>query len=188
MKVISARQLWHDAFDTFEVTESIADKLQTFGVQFTARGAANRVMDQVERGIVQSVIARIKDHDPIAYHWGMAAYSPPGFRTQIRSRAHLLQHLLAAHEEWEFDFPRPQRQLEQLAFFCLTAACTRDVTGRRIDLRQARNIVGTDKKTWDQTWKHVYRRWEYLLDKLPARALGPVAAEIPRLRGELGEC
>lgn len=183
MKIKTARQLWHDAYDTFEVTESLADKLNHFGVQFTARGAGNRVLDQVERGIVQNEIDKLLASDPIAYHWGMAAYTPPGFTTQVKSRIFLHKHMMAAFSEWEFKFPTNELAAQQLAMFCLHAECSRDVNGRRTDLRVARAIVGVDKAGWDKTWKLPYMRWYRMLEKLPPRALGPVAALIPRLRG-----
>ncbi|WP_445360397.1 hypothetical protein ACJJIL_17835 [Microbulbifer sp. EKSA005] len=135
------------------------------------KGSGSRVMDACERGIIQNVVARLRDSDPLAYCWGMAAYAPPAKR--FKERAALLQFLMSEFDKWEE--PHPREKVSQLALFCISACALRDVNGRSIDLAQARSILGCDKKRWDREWKSLWQRLQRRLDTLPARALGPVA-------------
>ncbi|WP_444942729.1 hypothetical protein ACJJIK_10760 [Microbulbifer sp. ZKSA006] len=135
------------------------------------KGSGSRVMDACEKGLIQSVVARLRDSDPLAYCWGMAAYAPPAKR--FKERAALLQYLMSEFDKW--GEPHPREKVSQLALFCIGACALRDVNGRSIDLAQARSILGCDKKRWDREWKSLWQRLQRRLDALPARALGPVA-------------
>ena len=135
------------------------------------RGSSARIMDACEKGMVQSVIGKIRLRDPLAYCWGMAAYAPPASR--VTERAALLQHLMAEFDAW--GEPHDRTKVGQLAVFCIQACALRDVNGRHVDLRQARTILGVDKAAWDRDWKRLWQRLQRRLDPLPGRALGPVA-------------
>ena len=203
MRFITARQAWHDAFDTptsafdFEaISGSSTDRTRTRrrAIDYirddegkiigripapttcavetvVGKGSTARIMDACEKGMVQSVIDRIRRNDPLAYSWGMAAYAPPASR--FREKASLLQYLVAEFDSWEE--PHDRTKVGQLALFCITACALRDVNGRHVDLRQARSILGCDKTTWDRDWVRIWKRLQRRLDSLPARALGPVA-------------
>ncbi|WP_445363166.1 hypothetical protein ACJJIQ_23515 [Microbulbifer sp. ANSA003] len=142
------------------------------------KGSGSRVMDACERGIIQNVVAKLRDSDPLAYCWGMAAYAPPAKR--FKERAALLQFLMSEFDKWEE--PHPREKVSQLALFCISACALRDVNGRSIDLAQARSILGCDKKRWDQEWVKIWKRLHRRLDPLPARALGPVSELVQEYR------
>ncbi|WP_299583058.1 hypothetical protein [uncultured Microbulbifer sp.] len=145
------------------------------------KGSGSRVMDSCEKGIIQSVVAKLRQSDPLAYCWGMAAYAPPAKR--FKERAALLQYLMSEFDKWEE--PHPREKVGQLALFCITASALRDVNGRPIDLGHARTILGCDKKRWDGEWVKIWKRLQRRLDPLPARALGPVSHVVQEYRGRL---
>ncbi|WP_226649355.1 hypothetical protein [Microbulbifer variabilis] len=148
------------------------DAPRVSGVEtIVGKGSGERVMDSCEKGIIQSVVAKLRQSDPLAYCWGMAAYAPPAKR--FKERAALLQYLMSEFDKWEE--PHPRDKVSQLALFCISASALRDVNGRSIDLGHARKILGCDKKRWDREWKSLWQRLQRRLDPLPARALGPIS-------------
>ncbi|WP_226649635.1 hypothetical protein [Microbulbifer variabilis] len=142
------------------------------------KGSGSRVMDSCEKGIIQSVVAKLRQSDPLAYCWGMAAYAPPAKR--FKERAALLQYLMSEFDKWEE--PHPRDKVSQLALFCISASALRDVNGRSIDLGHARKILWCDKKGWDGTWVKIWKRLQRRLDPLPGRALGPVSELVQEYR------
>lgn len=134
------------------------------------KGSAGRIMDAVEKGLIQSAIAQLRRTDPLAYWWGMVAYAPPANR--FRERRGLVRYLMRQFDAWEE--PHDQVQVGQLALYCVHACALRDVNGRRIERNNARRLLGCDKEAWDRDWRRIWVRLERLLDPLPVRALGPV--------------
>jgi hypothetical protein len=51
--LINVRKAWHDAFDPNVQSIDMRDVLNEFGVQYTAKGADNRIIDHAEKGIIQ---------------------------------------------------------------------------------------------------------------------------------------
>ncbi|WP_444905123.1 hypothetical protein ACJJIU_10535 [Microbulbifer sp. CnH-101-E] len=209
MRFDSARQAWHDAFDSstaafdYEVMGGrstvssvgrgrkvvIRGEVQGRANQVICRVAAptviaketpgakdsgNRIMDACEKGLIQDAVAKLRVSDPLAYCWGMAAYAPPASR--VKERATLLKYLMSEFDKWEE--PHPRDKVCQLALFCISASALRDVNGRKVDVKQARAIVGCQKSTWDLEWKNIWRKLQRRLDPLPARALGPVSGVV----------
>ncbi|WP_445361544.1 hypothetical protein ACJJIL_07250 [Microbulbifer sp. EKSA005] len=214
MKFESARQAWHDAFDSstaafdYEAmggrsTVSSAGRERKVVIRGEVQGRANqvicrvaaptlvaketpgakdsgnRIMDTCEKGLIQDAVAKLRECDPLAYCWGMAAYAPPASR--VKERATLLKYLMNEFDKWEE--PHPREKVSQLALFCINACALRDVNGRLIDLDQARTILGCDKKRWDREWVQIWKRLQRRLDPLPARALGPVSEIVQEYRG-----
>lgn len=140
------------------------------------KSSTGRIMDALEKGRIQAVVHRIRQKDPLAYCWGMAAYAPPGAR--VIERAALLQHLTTKAEEFKLDFPHTQDQVKKLAFGAIQVCILRDVTGRRADLRDVRRQLGCTIEDWNNHWRYVWWKFERILDKLPGRALQPVFNEI----------
>ncbi|MEX2962833.1 hypothetical protein [Microbulbifer sp. TYP-18] len=203
MRFHTARQAWHDAFDSPSQQSDYAAALKAQAVfgrsakrytdeirdedgKITARmpaqtlyavetrvgkGSSDRIMDACEKGLVQNAVARLRQTDPLAYSWGMAAYAPPAAR--FKERAALLHYLMTEFDQWGESHNRTQ--VSKLAFFCINACALRDVNGRPIDLSQARTILGCSKAKWDQEWVRIWKRFQRRLDPLPPRALGPVA-------------
>ncbi|WP_444941233.1 hypothetical protein ACJJI3_01435 [Microbulbifer sp. ZKSA004] len=199
MNFHSARQAWHDAFDTATQQSDYAamlggqtvrsrgpkhyvDEIRDENGKVTARlagqtvyatetrvgkGSSGRIMDACEKGLVQHAIAKLRETDELAYCWGMAAYAPPGNR--YKERAYLLSYMMERFRTWgESHDPL---KVGQLALFCIHSFVIRDVTGRRIDLRQARRLLDCNKVRWDGDWRRVWVRLERLIDPLPFRAL-----------------
>ncbi|WNZ54803.1 hypothetical protein QT397_18230 [Microbulbifer sp. MKSA007] len=199
MNFHSARQAWHDAFDTATQQSDYAamlggqtvrsrgpkhyiDEIRNEDGKVTARlagqtvyaaetrvgkGSSGRIMDACEKGLVQHAIAKLRETDELAYCWGMAAYAPPGNR--YKERAYLLNYMMKRFYSW--GEPHDPLKAGQLALFCIHSFALRDVTGRRVDLRQARQLLGCDICGWNQDWRRVWIRMERLLDPLPRRAL-----------------
>lgn len=202
MKFHSARQAWHDAFDSPTQQSDYAailgnqivsrrspkhyiDEIRDENGKITARmprqavyavetrvgkGSNGRIMDACEKGLIQDAIAQLRKTDKLAYCWGMAAYAPPANR--FRERAHLLHYMMERFSNW--GAPNDPSKVSQLALFCIHSCALRDVNGRSIDLRQARQLLRCDKGQWDKYWKNIWVRLERLLDSLPSRALVPV--------------
>ncbi|MEW5251277.1 hypothetical protein [Microbulbifer discodermiae] len=203
MRFHTARQAWHDAFDSPTQQSDYAAALKAQAVfgrsakrytdeirdedgKITARmpaqtlyavetrvgkGSGGRIMDACEKGLIQNVVAKLRQTDPLAYSWGMAAYAPPAAR--FKERAALLHYLMTEFDQW--GEPHNRIQVSKLAFFCINTCALRDVNGRPIDLSQARTILGCSKAKWDQEWVRIWKRFQRRLDPLPSRALGPVA-------------
>ncbi|MEW5248900.1 hypothetical protein [Microbulbifer discodermiae] len=213
MRFHTARQAWHDAFDSpsqqFDYAAALkaqavfgrsakryTDEIRDEDGKITARmpaqtlyavetrvgkGSGGRIMDACEKGLVQNAVARLRQTDPLAYSWGMAAYAPPAAR--FKERAALLHYLMTEFDQW--GEPHNRTQVSKLAFFCINACALRDVNGRPIDLRQVRTILGCNKSTWDRHWKSLWQRFQRRLDPLPARALGPVSEMVERYKEKL---
>ncbi|WP_444886719.1 hypothetical protein [Microbulbifer sp. JMSA008] len=202
MNFHSARQAWHDAFDTATQQSDYAamlggqtvlsrgpkhyiDEIRNEHGKVTARlvgqtvyatetrvgkGSSGRIMDACEKGLVQHAIAKLRETDELAYCWGMAAYAPPGNR--YKERAYFLNYMMKQFNTW--GEPHDPLKVGQLALFCIHSFAIRDVTGRRINLRQARQLLGCDKEGWDIDWRRVWVRFQRVLDPLTGRALGVV--------------
>lgn len=81
MRFLCARQAWHDAFMTDLAAPDFATQAAGVGVQFSARGADNKIVDHCERGFIQQAIAILRERDVVAHAWGMIAYAPQGVAT-----------------------------------------------------------------------------------------------------------
>ncbi|WHI52697.1 hypothetical protein P3339_08035 [Microbulbifer sp. MLAF003] len=199
MNFHSARQAWHDAFDTTTQQSDYAamlggqtvrsrgpkhyiDEIRNENGKVTARlagqtvyatetrvgkGSSGRIMDACEKGLVQHAIAKLRETDELAYCWGMAAYAPPGNR--YKERAYLLNYMMKRFYSW--GEPHDPLKVGQLAFYCIHSVALRDVSGKRIDLCQARKLLSCDKEEWDRKWRKIWVRLVRLLDPLPGIAL-----------------
>jgi hypothetical protein len=202
MKMISARHAWHWAFLDDQRSIDFRDVLNEWGVQFTARGADNRIMDHVEKGMIQQAVALLKERDQVAWAWGMVAYAPPGTAHGFE-RAVIGQWLRdcfyahADHAEFAgYRHTVNDVKLRTLALIAALDVAHEDVTGHRrrrkyADLARAISVPGGAEE-YQRDWHRHYVFFRDLVKTLPERALPPVATLVWRICGlrdaeDLGE-
>lgn len=161
MRFLCARQAWHDAFMTDLAAPDFATQAANVGVQKTARGADNAIVDHCERGFIIAAVHRLREVDYIAYCWGMIAYAPRGavtegelaamhgyLRTQLFSSAGPGSDLLKLRYVPEFE-----RRIKLLALIAATDAGEEDFRqGVDIEAQKAArrmradlaNLIGID--------------------------------------------
>lgn len=191
MKFLCARQCWHDAFMTDTAAPDFATQAAGVGVQFTSRGADNRILDHVERGYIQHAIAELKQRDYTAYCWGMIAYAPAGTAT-VSEYAALAGELRAGFwaavktealkkERYKPDFEGPLMRVIRLA---ITESSIMDAQqGPGPGYRQAEiaAALGLPLDAYRSRWARRYRAFiAHCLDTYPARALPAVAAVVAK--------
>lgn len=162
----SARQVWHDCLKTRESAVPLDDIL-TCTIQRGSRDANMAIVDMVERGKAQNIIARLREKDPIAWHWGMVAYAPAGQGRM--SRGKLLDYLCGKERE------PMTKALAMLAVQAIHAASIRDTTSRPLDVKAVRRVMGVDKAGWDEQYRAAWVRFLRRLDPLPERALSELS-------------
>lgn len=193
MKMISARHAWHWAFLDDQRSIDFRDVLNEWGVQFTARGADNRIMDHVEKGMIQQAVALLRERDQVAWAWGMVAYAPPGtahgFERSILCQW-LREHFYAHADHVEFAGYRHtvnDVKLRTLALIAALDVAHEDVTGHRrrrkyADLAKAASIAGGHAE-YQRDWHRHYVFFRDLVKDLPGRALPPIATVVWRICG-----
>ena len=182
MKFICARQAWHDAYLPDVKGMDIKDQVASYRVEFTVKGADGKIMHDCERAIIQRAVRDVRDADPIAYAWGMFAYTDG--LPNVKETAALYRYLMNRFHQWsegkELDdvFVTKVGLLARLA---MHAEAKRDRGhGSRTDMSLPRQIVGCadDTERWNTQWKPVWRRLCGWLQPLPGRALPAVAAAV----------
>jgi len=182
MKFICARQAWHDAYLPDVRAQDAAAQILHFNVEFTSKGADGKIMHDCERAIIQRAVQQVKDSDPIAYAWGMFAYTD-GIRNG-RERGALLGYLMAEYNQWTDNERRSdkahQDKVRLLARLVMHAEARRDRGHEcRTDMAIPRKLVGceTDIQRWNREWKPIWRKLCAWLEPLPGRAL-PLVAQV----------
>lgn len=191
MKMTSARHAWHWAFSDDQRSIDFRDVMDEWGVQFTARGADNRIMDHVEKGMIQQVVALLRERDPVSWAWGMIAYAPPGtahgFERSILCswlRDRFYTH--SDHEEFRvFRGTLNDVKVRQLALIAALDIAHEDVTGCRrrrkyADLARAISVPGGAEQ-YERDWHRHYVFFRGLCKTLPERALPQVANVLWRM-------
>lgn len=171
MKMISARQVWHDAYDP---------QLKSITLEPTGgQGNTSQVINQVQKGLIQSVIQGIRDRDVVAYTWGMMAYTP--IMSHIRPGKGPVYEWLEASVYRRFTGLEADKQtrikLHVLMFPAIRDAIAEDLGAprKRREFRHLGNLVKTDAETYRRRWHKVYLFMRDRCLDLPERALPPVA-------------
>ncbi len=190
MNFYCARQAWHDAYLPDVRGQNAEDQILHFNVEFTSKGADGKIIHDCERAIIQRAVQQVKDSDPVAYAWGMFAYTdgiPNG-----RERGALLGYLMAEYNQWTGNERRADRphqdKVRMLARLVMHAEAKRDLGQEcRTDMSLPRKIVGCENniERWNKEWKPVWRKLNAWLEPLPGRALPAVAQAASDYRDKL---
>ncbi len=183
MKFNCARQAWHDAYLPDVRGQDAAAQILHFNVEFTSKGADGKIVHDCERAIIQRAVQQVKNSDPIAYAWGMFAYTdgiPNG-----RERGALLGYLMAEYNKWTDNERRSdsahQDCVRMLARLVMHAEAKRDLgQDSRTDMSLPRKIAGCENniEQWNKEWKPIWRKLIAWLEPLPGRALPRVARAV----------
>src|SRR5690554_3804361 len=98
MRFYTARQVIHDAFMPDVTAIDVSSMILEFGVQHSARGAINKIMDHCEKGIIQQALEVQRHTDALGWAWNMFAYTPPGTGHGFE-RSTLLDWMAKTHKE-----------------------------------------------------------------------------------------
>lgn len=191
MRFLTARQIWHDAFLQDVSGIDYCALITGHGVEYTARGADNKIVDHCERGLAQHEIAKLRQRDFIAWAWGMVAYAPPGSANESHFaalhgelRAHFYAHLKPGHEFLALKYvPKFERQLKILCLAAIESAADTDC-GRPV--RRSRegmaDLLGLGLEDYNSRYYHRYKALKNFCEDLAPRALGAVAPLVDRFR------
>ncbi len=179
MRFHHARQVIHDAFMSDVTSIDASDGIVNFGVQFSARGATNRIMDHCEKGIIQQALAVQKITDKTAWAWNMFAYAPPGVCAGFE-RSHLLGWMHERHKKHQRGDLLLTSALSNLARVAMQDVAREDRTGKRWRRRHAELcvVVGVDVDDYLEHWHRHYIQFRGYLQSLPERSLPPIAGVV----------
>lgn len=200
MRFLSARQAWHDAYLSDITGIDYAELAAGAGVQFSARGADNRILDHVEKGYIQAAVHALRQSDYIAYCWGMIAYAPDGWSTMGEHAA------LHGYLRTQFFASKPgegeryahlwEHQLKQLARVAVMDAAAADSRGGDTEeVAKARRghsyadlgaLIGVTAQQYESTWRRHYSFFFEECQGLPERALPAVAAVVNTWKEKFG--
>lgn len=203
MRFLCARQAWHDAFMTDTAAPDFATQAANAGLQRTARGADNKIIDHCERGYIQHAIAVLRERDYTAYCWGMIAYAPQGTATMGEFaamhgwlRTKFFERLVPGSEmaknRYNPDFERLIKTLAKIAVIDAGAEDARQ--GQEKELLKVHRrltsdlaeVAGVRHMEYMAKWHKWYKFFKRTCgDELPKRALGPVAREVNKRKGKL---
>lgn len=184
MRFESAMQAWHDAFKD---DVSAVDATDVSGVQFTARGADNKIIDHCEKGKVQAAVGALRKKDPLAAAWGMFAYAPEGKCDGV-DRVMIFSWLVGEYAIWgeSTKFKEyPEIKIKLLARMAMHSVAGADRGGAdsRSDVALLMNLVQCEtRKEWEKDWKPVWRKLRDFCKKLPGRALTPIEMVVAEYR------
>lgn len=179
MRFYTARQVIHDAFMPDITCIDTSAMMIEFGIQHTAKGAGNKIMDHCEKGIIQQALAVQKVKDRLGWAWNMFAYTPPG-TGQGFERSTLLEWLARRHIEKKAGNPFLEPRLMNLARIAMHDIAQEDRVGkrRRRKYRELAMTVGVSAEEYERDWHPHYIRFRGYLQALPERSLPPIAAVV----------
>lgn len=173
---VSAAWVWHEAFNTGVTSIDYREVLNTFGVQFSAKGGDNKTMDHCEKGIIQQAIEKLKHENHVAWAWGMHAYAPDGSANKILLTSVLFGYIMG----WMPDNTKiggDQFILGSLAWIAIQDAKTESHTSDRVKRKAVdmAQLVKVSQDDYEKVW-----RWRFFLMKdhlkdLSGQALPPIA-------------
>lgn len=193
MKLCSARQAWHDAFYSPEVSRTIAAQEQAklgVKVQYSSKLNTARVAaDHALSGVVQNAIALLPVPLQLVGHWLYAPYGAfPNYRENVwhmvaakaglhpeRDKELWLLADAAIHAYREYAVGRPHE----------VSMCNYPFRIRR--WIEAEHSVSINSRRWTKhyqlTWSALWR----VLDDLDRKALQPVASAITEATADLDD-
>lgn len=176
---ISARQAWHTAFDPSISSIDMREVLNSYGVQFTAKGGDNRIMDHCDKGKIQQVIQTIKVENKAAWAWGMWAYAPQLFGDTSEIKNELLNFAFQSVQTEKFN-PYLVAEVGHLAFIAMQDAAVEGRTGERYRRKRAdmAKVCRCDTDQYLKKWVPIFFKMKDALKDLDAIALPPVAEVI----------
>lgn len=201
MRIVCPRLAWHDAFNPDTSAPDFATRAAGVGVQFSARGADNKIVIHVELGFIQRAVSLVRDRDYLAYCWGMIAYAPHGVATESEFSA-LHGHMRTAFYaklppnsellKWKYHatFERKLKLLIKIAVIDAGADDMRMVDDGSNDpiIRAPRRLnadlaalIGVSERAYKAVAHRYYKFFKHLCEDLPSRALEPVTDELYRL-------
>lgn len=174
-RAISARQAIHDAFLSDHRAIDYEALANGSGVQFTARGADNCIMDHCDKGKVQHVLYKLQQRRLVAWAWAMLAYAPQDAISLKTAQCILIPYLFInmrnrAFNPHEFDFFR------KLCERAIHDACIDARVGRRQkhDRKALAALCKCSPEDYETTWRFQYYRLKDMLIDLDGVALPPV--------------
>lgn len=188
---MGARQAWHEAFDPGINSIDMREVLNSYGVQFTAKGGEGRIMDHCDKGKIQQVIHSVKIANPMAWAWGMWAYAPQQFGDTSEIKNLLLGCAFRSVQTEKFN-PYLVAEVGHLAFIAMQDAAVEGRTGERYRRKRAdmAKLCRCDTDTYLKKWVPLFFKMKDALKDLDAIALPPVAEAIwllvDKAEGELG--
>lgn len=176
MKFITARQVIHDAFTADITGIDIKAMYEEGGIQFTAKGADNKIMDHAEKGIIQQALAVQRHNDPVAWAWNMIAYSPAG-TARSQERNLLQSYLLHLHILRHPDCSIPQLMLGMLARMAWEDIRHEDTTRerKRRKYEHMGRLFKVSAEEYEKSWHKHYVAFRGYCQALPERSLPPIA-------------
>lgn len=175
MKFKTTRQVIHDAFIAGVSALDIKTLYEEGGIQFTAKGADNKIIDHTEKGFIQQALEVQRHKDPLGWSWNMFAYAPLG-TSSLENREVLLNWLirrLAAEEGGG----ALRSKLPLLARVAMHDVAVEDVTGMRKRRKYSAlaKAVGVDEERYKKHWHQYYVSFRGYCLSLPERSLPPIS-------------
>lgn len=173
MKFVTARQVIHDAFVSDITGIDIKAMYEEGGIQFTAKGADNKIMDHAEKGIIQQALAVQKITDPLSWAWNMFAYSPPGTAgSEVRQILH--ECFLLRRGDY---VGIPVVMMGMLARMAMYDVAHEEVTGHRKRRKYAdmAKLFKVPEEVYQKEWHKHYVAFRGYCQGLPEKSLPPIA-------------
>jgi len=188
MQFICARQAWHDAFMTDLAAPDFATQAAGVGVQFSARGANNRIVEHCERGYIIAAVHAVRAADFVAYCWGMIAYAPPETATVTEYaavigdlRAQFFASKPGGGERYKPEWEQRLKKLARIAIEdCAGDDTRKSKPERRRPLSDVGRVISVSAEDYKNRWAAHYEFFYEACRDYRRRALGLVAAEVKK--------
>lgn len=170
---ISARQAWHEAFMTGVSAMDPKEAINNFNVQFSSKGSDNCTMDHCDKGKIQQVIYKLQIQKPLAWAWGMHAYSPTGTINQSILTNALFPYVMNSISTDKFNpFQHPEAGI--LAFVAIQDSAIETRSGLRAS-RKVASLIKCPPEIYKKKWARRFRKMKDCLKDLDGDCLPPVA-------------
>jgi hypothetical protein len=173
---ISARQAWHDAFITGVGAIDIQESINSFNVQFSAKGSDGCTMDHCDKGKIQQVINTLRAEHNVAWAWGMMAYAPDGTENNKMLRNTLFPFLLSSVTSKKFNaYLSPVAG--KLAYIAMADSAIEARSGARTKRRwqEMAHILKCSVDEYEKNWVGIFLKMKDALKDLDGVALPPIA-------------
>jgi hypothetical protein len=176
---VSARQAWHDAFVTGVGAIDICDAVNSYNVQYTAKGSDNCTMDHCDKGKIQQVVNNLRHENNVAWAWGMMAYAPEGIENAKTLRNILFPFLMNFITNKKFNAFQ-SIEAGKLAYIAMGDSCIEARTMQRTKRKwqEMSNILRCTVDDYEHKWVGMFIKMKDALKDLDGIALPPVAYAI----------